>query len=250
MSVQRPVASYYTLQQDKRRRQRFDVIQTAHVDIWAIPVECYAERLDSCLIELPEEERIRATRFIFEKDRRVFTVTRWSLRRILAEILGQDMTAIQLAVDIFGRPYIEGRPDLDFNISHSGQLSVISLCRESRIGIDVEMVDAKKNLLEIAKRVFSPEEVGIIQDSNSETERMSLFYRLWTLKEAVIKADGRGFSLKTTGFSLTSVIDGGWARIGGSSFYLIPLEIAASTKAALAVKDQDCTYSIKKFDLD
>ena len=221
--------------------------QTAHVDIWEIQVESFANRLDSCLMELPEEERTRASRFLFEKDRRVFAVTRWSLRRILSKVIGQDMASIKLSVDALGRPYVEGRPDLDFNISHSGQLSVISLSRESRIGVDVEIVVAKENLLEIAKRVFSPEEVGFIQESYSKTERMILFYRLWTLKEALIKADGRGFSLKTTSFSLANVIDGGWVKVEGSSFYLMPLEITDSTKAALAVKDRACTYSIKKF---
>lgn len=91
-----------------------------------------------------------------------------------------------------GKPYFENAP-LSLSLSHSGNVSVAAVCddKECDIGIDIEIISPRKNLLELAKRFFSPEEMSEFTDNNS-SERS--FFNIWTKKEAYAKMTGEGLS--------------------------------------------------------
>jgi len=93
------------------------------------------------------------------------------------------LSAIQF--DPYNRPFIPG--DIDFNISHSGNRIIVAICKGARIGIDIEKIrplDVMK-----FKNYLQPEEVTQLQKSDNP---LNLFFELWTKKESIIKADGRG----------------------------------------------------------
>ncbi len=103
-----------------------------------------------------------------------------------------------------GRPALDpshNRPDLHFNLSHTTGLVACALARQE-VGIDVEPVERRAATGKIAGRFFTPREVALIEAS-PENERQRTFFRLWTMKEAVMKAMGLGFQLPLHAFSVT-----------------------------------------------
>lgn len=127
-----------------------------------------------------------------------------------------------LRYNAHGKPYVpefEG----DFSLSHSGELTVLAVSDSGVVGVDVERIDRRH--LDIATRVFQPEEIAWMKSSrgleqqkdavceNKEEETKIAqedvnFFRLWTLKESVMKAEGKGLSLSPASFSVLPLIEG------------------------------------------
>jgi 4'-phosphopantetheinyl transferase len=78
-------------------------------------------------------------------------------------------------------------PAIHFNISHSGELALIGICHNRRVGIDIERIDRTVRIQTIADRYFSPEESEPIRSLLPEQQRLA-FFRCWTTKEAYLKA--------------------------------------------------------------
>lgn len=98
----------------------------------------------------------------------------------------------------YNRPYIASY-EVDFNISHAGQCVVCAISRDGKVGVDIEHVRPVD--VEDFASVFSENEYRIVQkDSQMRYEQ---FYTLWTRKEAVIKANGKGLSLPLQGIDVT-----------------------------------------------
>jgi 4'-phosphopantetheinyl transferase len=116
------------------------------------------------------------------------------LRTLLAMKLNCDAAGVKIATGTHGKPYLPDFPDLAFNLSHSGNYLAIAIARECAIGIDIEQVKARKNLPGLAERCFSPAEIEHWQQL-PKTEQISGFFRLWTAKEAFVKATGQGIQL-------------------------------------------------------
>jgi len=143
---------------------------------------------------LSDDELKRADRFRFEKHKRRFTVARGNLRLVLNEYTGIEPQDIRFKLMTHGKPYIvqEQNPALiSFNLSHSNELAVVAICRGNSIGVDVEYVEKNRSFIELAMRYFLKNEVAYLVDLPEE-EQQKAFYRIWTLKEAWMKATGIG----------------------------------------------------------
>ena len=145
---------------------------------------------------LSVEERARAGRFVFEDDRRRYTVARAQLRRLLGERLGERPEAVGLTYGAHGKPALAPRhagSGLRFNVSHCGDVAVHAFTRGREIGVDVEAVRALPDADQIAARFFSPRENQAYQALPSG-DRAVGFFNCWTRKEAYIKALGEGLA--------------------------------------------------------
>ena len=154
---------------------------------------------------LDRDERERADRFRFEWDRRDFIAAHALLRHMLAFHLGRPAAAWQFAANGFGKPAIaEGLrvPDIDFNLSHARDLVAAAVALHAAVGIDVEKIDPAKADFALAQRYFAPAEIEILRRTPS-TEQAVCFFRLWTLKEAYLKATGAGFGTSLDSFAFT-----------------------------------------------
>lgn len=103
----------------------------------------------------------------------------------------------------YGRPYIDNRDDVDFNISHTDSLAVCAICKGEnapRIGIDAEEI-YNKDLLPLAERFFADGEKKFFYESESKEKA---FTEIWTKKEAYIKFLGTGLSTPLTSFDTTA----------------------------------------------
>jgi 4'-phosphopantetheinyl transferase len=96
-------------------------------------------------------------------------------------------------------------PPLRFNLSHSGGLVACLVTFEADVGVDIESTQRNLDMVRLADRFFSPEEAGEVR-SLTGPERDERFFAYWTLKEAYLKARGRGLSipLRQASFRLSS----------------------------------------------
>ena len=100
-----------------------------------------------------------------------------------------------------GKPFLKGIKDVYFNLSHSGDLVMCAISMRE-IGCDVETV--RKSRFGVEKRFFTPEECDFVGRGESEEEKNERFFKIWTLKESLIKANGAGLSLSLGDFSVVS----------------------------------------------
>lgn len=117
------------------------------------------------------------------------------LRRVLAAYLGVHDHDVKLTEGAHGRPTLAPSLDasLGFNWSHSGQHALIAIGRHVTPGVDVERQRQRPRALEIAQRYFTREESDALAALPAE-QRHAAFLELWTAKEAVLKAIGRGIA--------------------------------------------------------
>ncbi|WP_116125397.1 4'-phosphopantetheinyl transferase family protein [Lewinella sp. IMCC34183] len=140
---------------------------------------------------LPPESRTALKRYRRWQDRQASVLGRLLLGTCSRRVLGEVPDLGELAVDDYRRPYFPGLAQFDFNISHTEGLVACAAARAcGRVGVDVERV-GEIDLREF-RRVFTPEEYTYLTGLENPREE---FYRFWTRKEAVMKADGRGFYL-------------------------------------------------------
>jgi 4'-phosphopantetheinyl transferase len=117
------------------------------------------------------------------------------LRHVLAAYLGTDANAVALIDGEHGRPALATTHDtsLGFNWSHSGDHALIAIGRNLVPGIDLEHIRPRPRALEIAQRYFSEDEAAALASLSTENRSIA-FLELWTAKEAVLKAFGRGIA--------------------------------------------------------
>jgi len=102
-----------------------------------------------------------------------------------------------------GKPHAPSLAHLDFNLTHAREQVLIAVAREQAVGIDLERVDREIEIDDIARRYFSSAEADAIEALAPE-RKLAAFLRLWTCKEAVLKALGEGisFGLDRVAFAL------------------------------------------------
>jgi 4'-phosphopantetheinyl transferase len=154
---------------------------------------------------LDATELDRASTFRFAPDRATYVAAHWLLRTARAAAGGLPPQAWRYTTDPSGKPRIAlelGRAELQFNLSHTRGFVACAIGRGSEIGIDVERLDRMNPGLDIARHFFSPAEIALLGNAPEERQRET-FFRLWTLKEAFIKATGEGLARALDSFSLT-----------------------------------------------
>jgi 4'-phosphopantetheinyl transferase len=154
---------------------------------------------------LDHGERERASRFRFEADHREFVAAHALLRAMLTYYFDVPPLAWRFLVDANGKPWIDpevGPHEIQFNLSHTRGLVAVALASRGAIGVDVEEINEAKADLAVAKAFFAESEVEMLQQA-PPSERTRCFFRLWTLKEAYIKAIGAGLSAPLSSFAFT-----------------------------------------------
>ena len=154
---------------------------------------------------LSSDERARAARFHFSKDRQYFTATRALLRTILGSYVDSDPTELVFRYSEKEKPSLNPSPSgssVEFNVSHSGALALLAFAKGRALGVDVEQVRENFDHEAIARRFFSEEEQRQLA-ALAPAGRHRTFFRCWTRKEAYIKAQGTGLSLPLKQFDVS-----------------------------------------------
>lgn len=178
------------------------------IDLWLVH---YREIDDPSLVAalqqlLSTEEQQRGARFLHAEDRHRFLLTRATVRTVLSRYAPLRPQDWSFTVNEHGRPAIANRlpqaAGLCFNLSHTQGLIVLGVCRERQLGVDVENMRERTPSPGIAERFFAPQESATLARLPQEM-RHERFFAYWTLKEAYIKARGRGMSIPLDRFSFT-----------------------------------------------
>jgi 4'-phosphopantetheinyl transferase len=222
------------------------------IHVWQAALDASVENLGQLESTLSLEEKARADRFHFAKDRNQFVVARGLLRRLLGRYLHQDPSALEFSYSEFGKPALSGRDApcaLCFNLSHSSGLVVYAFAKGRNLGIDVEQVRPESAGEDIARRYFSAREVSDLRTSPPEA-RVEGFFHCWTRKEAYLKATGMGLQTPLDGFSVSLLPDEPAQFHGGvdSRWHLAAFHPAEGYVAAVVYDGAPC--SIKYFSTD
>lgn len=160
-----------------------------------------------CLLPQERRERIARYRNQADKDRGIGAglLLEYGLRRMGYTLLSDvpDKTGVHVEYGRYGKPYLKEKPDLQFNLSHSGKY-VAAVFAENAVGIDIESV--RKAKLAVAGRFFTSEEYAYLQAVRAEHGDGECLDRafawLWTRKESYIKAVGDGMHLPLADFEV------------------------------------------------
>jgi 4'-phosphopantetheinyl transferase len=175
------------------------VLDHEGVHVWAMSLRVAGEPFRRLAAVLSREERQRAVSFRFDRDRNRFMTSHGMTRLILARYLGAQPAEIEFQPGAHGKPFLAGngaRDGLQFNLTHCQDLALLAVARDREVGIDLERVRPLEDASELAAHFCSQRENAEFQ-SLPPAEREAAFFRLWTCKEAWLKAvgDGIGTSL-------------------------------------------------------
>lgn len=168
-----------------------DTITPGEVRLWWTSVEESAPFVGSLQALLDEEDLERAARFRVEAARRRFVTARAMLRLILSRFTGVAPEHLTFVFGEHGKPRLETDGPC-FNLAHSGDTVVVAVAGD-HVGVDIEELRVLPNADRLARRICTPQELETLL-SLPEPSRNDALLRLWTAKEAVLKALGSGIA--------------------------------------------------------
>ncbi len=124
------------------------------------------------------------------------------LRQLLKAYTPDHSSALRIGYGVNGKPCLPDRPDLRFNVSHTDDIAMYAIASRREVGIDVEATRREVDVAGVARQAFSPRECDVLAALAPDARR-DAFFRLWTRKEAYVKARGEGFSYPTRSFTVT-----------------------------------------------
>jgi 4'-phosphopantetheinyl transferase len=154
---------------------RLDLTAPAGADAWGL---------------LSPDERARAMRLRSDVHRERFVASHAGLREVLARYACTMPESIRLAADAQGKPVLAGAR-LQFNLSHSATVALVAVALERAVGVDVERVERRRNVLALADRGLDPAEAAGVRAAAPE-DRAAAFHRAWARREAAVKCTGMG----------------------------------------------------------
>jgi len=211
-----------------------DATNGAEVDVWTHRVDLAGDPRPLTAL-LDDVELDRAARFRFERDRARFVARRAFLREVLAAYVDVAPAELRYRLSEHRRPELDPALGLTFSTSHSDGLAVVAVTQGRRLGVDIERNRDVPDVLGLALGVCTPEELDDVL-LVAPARRGEAFLRIWTRKEACLKAVGTGLGVALDSFHVGDA-DGGRELPGaGGSFVIVALDGIPNTVGAIAVE--------------
>jgi len=176
-------------------------LDNKHIHVWYININDYINSIPELISKIDKQETKRAHQFKFDKDRNCFICSHAILRILLGKYCNCDTTKITYDYTVNNKPILTYDKNLHFNLSHSSHRAIIAFTKNRPIGIDIEYMQEKETLDNLAKRFFSSQEYNEYK-LLPEQHKTQGFYNAWTRKEAVVKAIGIGITCSLKSFSI------------------------------------------------
>jgi 4'-phosphopantetheinyl transferase len=160
------------------------------IDVYFIDVTVPDDVIEALSKSLTAAELARANRYRFDGDRRRSIVARAATRRLLGRNLNADPRALVIVEEEHGKPALLNR-EIEFNASHSGDLVALAFAQGTPVGIDVERRRQLNDALALAERFFSAGELARVRAAEDAGDA---FFTIWTAKESLVKATGKGIA--------------------------------------------------------
>ncbi|WP_118972994.1 4'-phosphopantetheinyl transferase family protein [Taibaiella koreensis] len=187
------------------------------------------------LLTLPVTFHEVASRYKRSKNRWAFLLGKLLIQRGFAALgLSGSYTLSDLAYTAYNKPFIPGGV-VDFNIAHSEYCVVCALSTTCRLGIDIECIhpvetDAYYSIMTDEERL----------DIKRSDDKLTHFYRYWTAKESVLKANGKGLNIPLQSFSIKDK----QTQLEHTHWFLNEIPIPGNYICHLATNDQMAASTI------
>ena len=168
--------------------------KTQGVYVWTVDLSLIAEVPSEWLTLLGADEFVRCQRFRLAKDRTAFAAAHAATRVALASFVRLSPLALRFAKNRYGKPLLMENPRCHFNLSHTQDGVAVAVAWDREIGIDIEKLDRAFYDPGLMQAVCSEAELSWLQRMEATYQAYG-FLKLWTAKEAVMKAEGLGLSL-------------------------------------------------------
>lgn len=160
------------------------------LDIWVVDIKKVlngdiGSYVSTLSVDEKKTAQCKATDNLYRKDVLSKSIT----RIILAKYLMTDPFEIPIKYSEYGKPFVNKKFNLNFNISNSGDYILVAVSRKSEVGVDVEKRNDVSNYTGIARRFFTNGEVNLALNCQNT------FYDIWCLKESFSKSIGIGMGL-------------------------------------------------------
>lgn len=188
---------------------------------------------------LGADERARAARFRFARDRRRFVVRRARLRQLLGAAVGRAPAALVFAGSSHGKPLLADGPP--FSLSHSADMMLLAI-GEGDVGCDIEWIDPALDWPPLAETFFTATERAALAALPPAAARRA-FFACWARKEAFVKALGLGLSYPLDAFEV-SVGTAAQLLSGGEGWAIVPGPAIAGYATALVARDDGHSLDI------
>lgn len=162
------------------------------IHVWRIALDNFSKtQLAQLTTLLSTDEQARVDRFVTTQLQHRALASLSALRIILSRYLACQPTALLFSRNPQGKPSLPDHPQLQFNLSHSDAWAACAVTLDQSVGIDIEAVIVRDGIDNIVQRFFSADEITAWQ-ALPASEKNHAFFRMWTRKEAYLKALGLG----------------------------------------------------------
>ena len=154
------------------------------------------------------QDREKSCKFLKPADAKRYVLRHGMLRFILSKYTNTDPELLPLVNGIQGKPGLHPQSDfheISFSLSHADQVVSVGIVLNHSIGIDIVKTDPDYPFHEIIEYLFTPLEKEFMRRIEP-CQRYLMFFRIWALKEAIVKATGEGIRLMNS-TDVTSVIE-------------------------------------------
>jgi 4'-phosphopantetheinyl transferase len=222
------------------------LLATGAVHVWHAHARSEHPQSDSYL---NDSELARSKRFHNAVHGRHWRYFHCALREVLARYAKAAPAALNFAKVESDKPVLADFPQLHFNLSHAGDRALIAITRNSAVGVDIELQRQLTDRTAMVGRYFSMAEQQQLADL-PDVEQDAAFFRLWTRKEAVIKANGLGLGIELSSFDVPCTALPAWTAIlirnspNSKKHYLLrELAVASGHAGAVALESASASDS-------
>jgi 4'-phosphopantetheinyl transferase len=203
---------------------------------------------------LSDAEGGRAERFRFPEHALRWRVAHVALRDCLAHATGCSPAEVVFTTDSTGKPQLAHAPQVQFNLSHSGDVALVAIGEAIPLGVDVELIKPVPEMRGVAESHFANEERSALWAFEDEQQRLAAFYRCWTRKEAYVKATGIGVGPALATFAVTlTPHESRLLRADGEpdaahEWSITDLHLELPYIGALAIRDPDVRITLRDWE--
>ncbi|MDQ0416943.1 4'-phosphopantetheinyl transferase [Croceifilum oryzae] len=217
-----------------------------------IPSAMHSDELSpfTAILDQKEEEKLHS--YLVDHKKKEFLLGRILLKGLLGQYLELESAAnIKFQENEYGKlyltPNLQEKKQIYFNLTHTDGLVACAITRVGEVGIDVE--NTVKDHLEVMHLVFQEEEQAFVKKPDDLETKLQHFYWVWTRKEAVMKAEGKGFSMRPLSFTVP--LDHHKEFDGEYHFYTFPPKKDCMISTALCSRQEaEPVYRVKEIKYD
>jgi len=215
------------------------ILNPGEIHIWSTAIdERYGKLLAHSFLSVNEKRN--AAIYAYDIDTYLFSVRHNLLRIILGDYLNCDPGKIKFNSNHYQKPHIaHPNTTIQFNISSSSNRFVAAFCQQHTIGVDIELIRQIEDIPQLVNDYFTKEECDWINSQPDDLMKPA-FFQIWSKKEALVKAIGKGLNIelkKINVLSDTTIVN------GERMWYLIPLTLFDDCAGAIAINNSNVKLS-------